>query len=452
MRGDLTPFFRRSLLVFLIGLGSRLFFVVFGAFEAGDSSDYHGIALNLLAGNGFAIYDSSPTVYRSPGYPLFLAGVYALFGPDPEAALILQALLGGVAGWVVYLLGRRVLGERGAFVGGLFAAAYPHLAFYAGTVLAESLSYLLLAGAIFAASMLTRGRVRPLVALTVGALMAATALSAPRLAALPVGLAVALVVQRFGFRELVATLALVAVGYSATLAPWIARNAAVFGELIPFNLGHQGLVLWEAAIRRDLYSYRYREMAKSYPLMERYVFLYLDHPERERELFRDRIELESDFTREAILLIAADPIGYAASRVAAYPHLWIQPAIYAGNFVPPFEAQNHGLNLMLAQGQWLSALVRVASILVFTVGFFGGAMLGMWRLRRRWRHIALIVAPVLVVAVYQAPLVAEQRYSVLVHPFLWLIAGVGLAEGWSSLVARMSVIRGSSRSDRARRA
>ena len=56
---------------------------------------------------------------RKPGYPIFLAGVYELFAGSNQAALLVQAVLGGGIVWMTYLLGRRA----GEWVGVLAAAA-----------------------------------------------------------------------------------------------------------------------------------------------------------------------------------------------------------------------------------------------------------------------------------------------------------------------------------------
>src|SRR5262245_26794590 len=57
----------------------------------------------------------------------------------------------------------------------------------------------------------------------VGVLLGASAMVRPALAALPGGLAVVLLL-RFHWREWVRAMALLAVGWSAIVAPWAARN------------------------------------------------------------------------------------------------------------------------------------------------------------------------------------------------------------------------------------
>ncbi len=63
-----------------------------------DSGQYHKIALNILAWTG------QPNFYRLPGYPVFLAACYKIFGVHPTAALILQILISSFIPVLIFLL------------------------------------------------------------------------------------------------------------------------------------------------------------------------------------------------------------------------------------------------------------------------------------------------------------------------------------------------------------
>ncbi|NDJ61436.1 MAG: glycosyltransferase family 39 protein [Chloroflexi bacterium] len=90
------------------------------------------VALNLLAGNGYSITEDngtlSPMGDLTPGYPLLLAGTYAVggvFGLSEEAAMALLSLVSGAAASVlIYLLARFLWGEIG-IIAGLAWATYP---------------------------------------------------------------------------------------------------------------------------------------------------------------------------------------------------------------------------------------------------------------------------------------------------------------------------------------
>lgn len=433
-------FIARSLAVVGTAMLARAFFIAFAPFVAGDASEYERIALNLLGGNGFALHPSTPTVFRPPAYPLLIAAVYGVAGAAPGFVLAVQAGLGAVGAWCVYLLGRRLLSERTALAGGLLAAAYPHLAFYAATLLSETLSFALLALAMLAVShaLPELRRVWPLA--IAGAAFAGAALSSPRLAPMPAAIPLVLATTRAAGRRWLVACALLAAGYAVVLAPWVARNAVVFGVPAPLTIGQSGLNLWLSAYRISPYDYRLGEFARTEPLVARWLELYDGPPAlRERDVIRERLALEEELSADAWRRIAADPVGYVAYRARVMPGLWVQPAIYAGMFRAPLTDQNDQLAVMLAKGHWAAAALRAGSIVVFTFGLFAGTALGVWALRRRGQALLLLLAPALVVAAVHTLLLAEQRYSVLAHPFLWLVAAAGW--GWALAGLRRRIYR-----------
>ncbi len=69
---------------------------------------------------------------------LYLAAIYAIFGYQPLIARLITGLLStGVVG-LIFLLARRLFGERVAFISGLIAAVYAYLVFYGVTLVTET--------------------------------------------------------------------------------------------------------------------------------------------------------------------------------------------------------------------------------------------------------------------------------------------------------------------------
>jgi 4-amino-4-deoxy-L-arabinose transferase-like glycosyltransferase len=104
-----------------------------------DETQYQEIAVNLVEGRGFMIYDR-PTSWRPPLYPFALSLVYRVAGTtDPMAARVFQVALSLINLALVYLLGRRLFGERTAVAAALVFALYPSLLFYNNHLLTEVL-------------------------------------------------------------------------------------------------------------------------------------------------------------------------------------------------------------------------------------------------------------------------------------------------------------------------
>jgi 4-amino-4-deoxy-L-arabinose transferase-like glycosyltransferase len=127
----------------LMALGLRLFLVVYFPGVVDDSRFYANIAENWLQHGIYGITNSGvvvPTLSRLPGYPAFLAAIFALFGDDNfRAVLFVQVLFDLATCFLIADLARRLFSERAAKAAFLLSAACPFLANYAATALTETL-------------------------------------------------------------------------------------------------------------------------------------------------------------------------------------------------------------------------------------------------------------------------------------------------------------------------
>ncbi len=104
-----------------------------------DDVEFNNLALRVSQGEGYVGDDGSPTSFRAPGWPLFLAGLYWLAGPCVPLVYGVLCLLGTLSCVLTYLLARELVAEWTARAAGLLAAIYlPHIYFSAG-FLSESL-------------------------------------------------------------------------------------------------------------------------------------------------------------------------------------------------------------------------------------------------------------------------------------------------------------------------
>ncbi|WP_424317583.1 ArnT family glycosyltransferase [Candidatus Methylomirabilis sp.] len=124
-----------------------------------DEEQYQEIAVNLVEGRGFAL-QGQPTSWRPPLYPFLLSGLYMLAGTThPIVARAFQAILSLVNGLMVYMLGRRLFGERVGLGAALLFTVYPSFLFYNNHLLTEVLfTFLLTVTAYCFAAYLENGR------------------------------------------------------------------------------------------------------------------------------------------------------------------------------------------------------------------------------------------------------------------------------------------------------
>ena len=126
------------------GLALRLLFLLKFPHVTDDSQIYADIAKNwLLHGTYARTIDPNqiaPTFSRLPGYPAFLAFLFAIFGLDNyRAAMAVQVLIDLGTCIVVADLARRCTSERAAKAAFLLTALCPFLAQYSAAVLTETL-------------------------------------------------------------------------------------------------------------------------------------------------------------------------------------------------------------------------------------------------------------------------------------------------------------------------
>jgi 4-amino-4-deoxy-L-arabinose transferase-like glycosyltransferase len=143
---------RFFLAVALAALGLRLFFVWRFPAIVDDSRLYADVAENWLQHGIYGVTNSGvimPTLSRLPGYPAFLAAIFAIFGMGNfRAVLLVQVLFDLVTCFLISDLARRMFSDRAAKTAFLLAGLCPFLANYAATALTETLEIFFTAAAL----------------------------------------------------------------------------------------------------------------------------------------------------------------------------------------------------------------------------------------------------------------------------------------------------------------
>jgi hypothetical protein len=125
------------------GILLRLIFIFRFPGVTTDSFIYGDIAKNWLQHGMYGISSDEgvlPTYIRLPGYPAFLAAIFAIFGVEHyRAALVVQMFVDIGACFVIAGIARRVVGARASKAAFLLAAICPFTANYAACALTETL-------------------------------------------------------------------------------------------------------------------------------------------------------------------------------------------------------------------------------------------------------------------------------------------------------------------------
>ena len=230
----------------LLAVAFRLYGVLsHPAVPSGDAPDYHRLATGLVEGRGYVNAAGTPTAWRPPGYPVFLAGIYKIVGNSVLRATIVQAILGGLTVLVLMALGTMILGWRRALIAGAIAAVYPAFIWLPRLLMSENLSLFLLLLSLVAVTLYLRtSQVAWMIVF--GVLCALNSLVRGANLFLPVAVALGLlIVQRRNRKQIVASLLAMTIAFIVMLLPWTIRNYRIFHHAIPIAT-QDGLTLYSS--------------------------------------------------------------------------------------------------------------------------------------------------------------------------------------------------------------
>ncbi len=273
------------------------------AFASPDAAEYVALARGLAGEGAFVPVDADGHVtgdadtWRTPGFPLALAPVVAVFGGSEFALVLYQQVLAVLTVPAFWLCVRRYAPPRWALAATLLWALDPFRVYYSLWIMAETLfTLMLLAGA---GCWLAAGKDgwTPRRALLIGLLAGAMVLVRPIGLPLPVLAVLGLAVigwrlERWGgWRYPLAAM----IGAVLVIMPWMIRNQAVSGH---FALSHQAgasvayhkavdVLLWsrgQSELRFDPASQaRMREEFIDSRLQQRWTERYGEPDARQRE-------------------------------------------------------------------------------------------------------------------------------------------------------------------------
>ena len=213
-----------------------------------DAIVYEKTALNLLDGHGYSVSSQEPYEIDStiaPGYPFFVAGVYALFGRSKLAVVFIQIILNLAVLAILYRFLLRRFGSKPALWMGVLFIADINMAIFCAQLSSETLFALLLIPALLLIlASFESGRIRSAVA--AGVLVGAATLVRPIALYFALPLLLYLFLSRFRWRKLLqwGVILLIQIAF---ITPWIIRNRVVFGETFYTTVSDVNFLLYHAA-------------------------------------------------------------------------------------------------------------------------------------------------------------------------------------------------------------
>lgn len=361
-----------------------------------DVDGYVGIARSILNGHGYTLEPGIPTLERSPGFPLWIASLFLIFGGDPLVILICNAVLNVAAGLLLAWLALRLFTRRCAVIALAIWSVYPFAIYYCGWTYLETF-LLFLFTALSAAAYKWLENSSYVWAGCCGLLAAWASLVNPA-ALLWVGLLPLWFFLQGDRSRALRSFCLYALLGTAVYAPWPIRNQLTFGKPVLTNI-HGGLNLYQALIvsPEDLGTPQQSRDFDADPYYKKTMLVMQQHR---------YVEANDMLLRGSLARIKARPLAYLAScahRVIKLWRLYPYQRTYAYHYWMIF-----GISL-LSDG-WIIPL----------------ALLGLWSARRRWLELLPLYSAIALWTLAYALVYAVMRYRMPMMPIMILFAAAAL--------------------------
>jgi 4-amino-4-deoxy-L-arabinose transferase-like glycosyltransferase len=413
-----------------------------------DEWQYEILGWNIAAGHGYSLsFDApyEPTFLREPGYPLFIALLYKVFGRKYLFIYITQILLFCFTCILTYKIYKEIFGINIAKYSAFFVAACLTLANYSVIFYSENFFIFLLCLNIYFAILAKHtGNIKWFIA--TGVISGLTVLTKSIMIFFPFLIVCFFLLGRnknFKLTNYTANIILMFFLCAATLTPWVFRNYRLFGMK---NLNSRSeIVLLMRALKTEYpiekikiaYVYYFSEYlgAKFFPQAiekPRDFMLADDHLvyRMEEDLLEQgysRSEVSAIIRKEALQRIKKHPFKYILQtplefiKMMSFMHIPLLNETYVIN---KFKNINYGL-VMLASIRGIYKFVGYFMVILTGIGIYIR--------RREWVQHFIVLAPILYINGICSLLHGYPRFAVPLIPFYFMYSVIGFTVIFKSL-------------------
>jgi 4-amino-4-deoxy-L-arabinose transferase-like glycosyltransferase len=422
---------RKIILIFLVAFAFRLFLIKFIPYpffpeRIDDAHSYDIMGLNILQGNGFSGDENppyKPTIRRTPVYPIFLAGIYAIFGQAYDIVRIIQAFIDSITCFLVYLISLFCFRNKKnykqlALLTFILAALCPFTAFFASMIYADLLTTFLFTLSVFLfilAISKKQWQYYFLSGITIGLAF----LCRPAIFAYLFILVVCMFLSniRNNIKLILKYIFIYMFGVSLVWLPWVYRNYVVFDRFVPLAL-NSGEILWVGTFPPGRYE---KDFTVDRDIHEAYLKL----------KGKAALDMDSWLGKEAIKRIKKEPLKYFYYSFKRIGYLWvssnsmfIQIEKTFTELIAELKAKKFNslgaariITMILIKG-----LLLVTNLMLVSTGVFGMIIAA-----RFWRIIyPVILAPIYITLVHAMLGAAGSRYIVSAWPIFIIFSAYAL--------------------------
>jgi len=359
------------------------------------------IASNLISGRGFVVEnpfnpgDIPYYSWRPPAFPLFLAGIYAVFGHKFLYAKIGLALISTFSVLLGYFIAKRLFNPFTGRLTAIAMAIYPTFIFFTGYLAPETLTLFLILLTIF---FLTGGihNSNSTSILLAGLSLGCTVMCRTIMALFFIFIFIWLLLMGKSKKELWKSFFIIITGMLVIILPWVVRNYKIHRTIV-FHSTDAGQALF---INNNPESFKIEPSGTAF-VYNPSEFLHLSEVETTR-IFKARAK---DF-------IVHNPATYLKYVGKRFLNFW-RPVPYK----------------VSGPGKAYSYLHQIISG-IYTIPVFILALLGLFYSKGAWRKLFIIYALIIYYSGTYILVRAIIRYRMPVEPYLIMFAAYGIAVLW----------------------
>jgi 4-amino-4-deoxy-L-arabinose transferase-like glycosyltransferase len=369
-----------------------------------DSLEYSTLAQNLINHHWFSMSTSMPAVpevFRTIGYPLFVAAFVLLFKSYFIVTLV-QIMLTILTGVLIFRMGKSLFSENIGFIAALVFIFEPNTVFHTLIILSDTLFVFLLVSFVYLLFFTQAQTFKKL--LIAGIVLGFATLVRP-IAVFSLGLFIPVYwwmnFKTYSRKILGLFLLALLLGYAALVSPWLIRNKIQTGYWSLSSVSNVNLYHYNVP---DFLAWKGMPRNEAYALVEKETGITL---EQARSL--DNAAVIKDLTKKYIF---ADPIHYAEFHVIrGLPFIFSSGLSLVDQF-------NTGFSEPLYKGHIPRIIINLERLA--WVGILGLVLLSVFVFKKE-KRVWLFLIIICYFWALTGP-VAYARYRLPAEPFLLILA------------------------------
>lgn len=317
-----------------------------------DSMVYDTLAKNIVQLGEYS-FEGSPTALLISGYPIFLSGIYTVFGSEQVYVKIIQSLLEIVTCLLFFFTAREFFDNKYALISLAIFAFFPSNILFSQTVLTEPLFGLLQMGLLYLCLCGKPSKNVFLIGLLWGAAIMVRSSFALSVVLIPLYLFINRKEFYLGdYKNVIKYSFLFLLGVFLFLAPWLIRNQMTMGS---FTLATQGGFTFWSGSNPDATGSWYYKIEESDPLFNE----------------KDEVKRDKEFYRRGVDYALSNPHKFLITGIKKIGYLFSSERMIVLYFMDDGGGDKTSTQVYKAANPFFSALVNIPYFIVMLLGTWG---------------------------------------------------------------------------------